>query len=143
MRGRLDGPETPGRGEAPLPLARGRRRPSTATAGGFELRLDEPAFGVAPGQTAVLYSDDAVVGAGVDHVRDRRLRLAAMLASHVRRRRALPALAFFLLVVGLGLGWALLQLGDDLRAQLSSFIRGTRAELLPVIHKVGGVASTG
>jgi tRNA-specific 2-thiouridylase len=37
----------------------------TARAGGFELRLDEPAFGVAPGQTAVLYSDDAVVGAGV------------------------------------------------------------------------------
>ena len=41
------------------------RRPSTATAGGFELRLDEPAYGVAPGQTAVLYADDAVVGAGV------------------------------------------------------------------------------
>jgi HAMP domain-containing protein len=36
----------------------------TATAGGFELRLDEPAFGVAPGQTAVLYSGDAVVGPG-------------------------------------------------------------------------------
>ena len=34
------------------------------TARGFELRLDEPAYGVAPGQTAVLYDDDAVVGAG-------------------------------------------------------------------------------
>ena len=32
---------------------------------GFELVLDEPAFGVAPGQTAVLYDDDAVVGSGV------------------------------------------------------------------------------
>jgi tRNA-specific 2-thiouridylase len=32
--------------------------------GGFRLELDEPAYGVAPGQTAVLYEDDAVVGAG-------------------------------------------------------------------------------
>jgi tRNA-specific 2-thiouridylase len=32
---------------------------------GFRLRLDEPAFGVAPGQAAVLYEGDAVVGAGV------------------------------------------------------------------------------
>jgi tRNA-specific 2-thiouridylase len=36
-----------------------------ATATGFQLRLDEPAYGVAPGQLAVLYEDDAVVGAGV------------------------------------------------------------------------------
>jgi len=35
------------------------------TPAGFELRLDEPAYGVAPGQTAVLYERDAVVGAGV------------------------------------------------------------------------------
>ena len=34
------------------------------TASGFSLRLDEPAYGVAPGQAAVLYHDDAVVGAG-------------------------------------------------------------------------------
>jgi tRNA-specific 2-thiouridylase len=31
---------------------------------GFALQLDEPVFGVAPGQFAVLYDDDAVVGAG-------------------------------------------------------------------------------
>jgi tRNA-uridine 2-sulfurtransferase len=31
---------------------------------GFELALDEPVYGVASGQTAVLYADDAVVGAG-------------------------------------------------------------------------------
>jgi tRNA-specific 2-thiouridylase len=31
---------------------------------GFRLELDEPAYGVAPGQTAVLYDGDAVVGAG-------------------------------------------------------------------------------
>ena len=32
---------------------------------GFNLELDRPAYGVAPGQTAVLYEEDAVVGAGV------------------------------------------------------------------------------
>jgi tRNA-specific 2-thiouridylase len=32
---------------------------------GFELELDEPAYGVAPGQAAVLYDGDAVVGCGV------------------------------------------------------------------------------
>jgi tRNA-uridine 2-sulfurtransferase len=31
---------------------------------GFSLDLDEPVAGVAPGQTAVLYADDAVVGSG-------------------------------------------------------------------------------
>jgi tRNA U34 2-thiouridine synthase MnmA/TrmU len=35
------------------------------TDGGFELELDTPAYGVARGQVAVLYEDDAVVGAGV------------------------------------------------------------------------------
>jgi tRNA-specific 2-thiouridylase len=33
--------------------------------GGFALELDEPAYGVAKGQVAVLYDDDAVVGSGV------------------------------------------------------------------------------
>jgi tRNA-uridine 2-sulfurtransferase len=33
--------------------------------GGFELELDEPAYGVAPGQAAVLYDGDMVVGSGV------------------------------------------------------------------------------
>ena len=32
---------------------------------GFRLRLDEPVYGVSSGQAAVLYDDDAVVGAGV------------------------------------------------------------------------------
>ena len=34
------------------------------TSDGFRLRLDEPAYGVATGQTAVLYEGDVVVGAG-------------------------------------------------------------------------------
>jgi tRNA-specific 2-thiouridylase len=32
--------------------------------GGFRLELDEPSYGVAPGQVAVLYEDDVVIGAG-------------------------------------------------------------------------------
>jgi tRNA-uridine 2-sulfurtransferase len=39
-------------------------RVTGADAAGFRLRLDEPAYGVAPGQAAVLYDGDAVVGAG-------------------------------------------------------------------------------
>jgi tRNA-uridine 2-sulfurtransferase len=35
-----------------------------ATPRGFRLELDAPAYGVAPGQTAVLYDGDAVVGCG-------------------------------------------------------------------------------
>jgi tRNA-uridine 2-sulfurtransferase len=37
----------------------------SASPEGFELELDEPAFGVAPGQAAVLYEGDAVVGCGL------------------------------------------------------------------------------
>jgi len=32
---------------------------------GFRILLDAPAYGVAPGQAAVLYEGDAVVGAGL------------------------------------------------------------------------------
>ena len=39
-------------------------RASPATEGGFRLDLDRPAYGVAPGQAAVLYDEGAVVGAG-------------------------------------------------------------------------------
>jgi tRNA-uridine 2-sulfurtransferase len=35
------------------------------TPSGFRLELDEPAFGVARGQAAVLYDGDVVVGSGV------------------------------------------------------------------------------
>jgi tRNA-uridine 2-sulfurtransferase len=35
------------------------------TADGFDLQLDSPVYGVAPGQAAVLYDADAVVGAGL------------------------------------------------------------------------------
>jgi uncharacterized protein YoxC len=45
-------------------------------------------------------------------------------------------LAVFLVAVGLGLGYAFVQLGGTF-GRLSSFIRGTENELLPVIHKVG------
>ena len=47
------------------------------------------------------------------------------------------ALAVFLVVVGLALGWAFLRVAVTLD-RLSSFIRGTEREVLPVINKVGG-----
>ena len=63
------------RGRLHVPVARVEaklryRSPALAarvatTARGFRLELDEPAYGVAPGQAAVLYEEDVVVGAGV------------------------------------------------------------------------------
>ena len=64
-----------GRGRLYLPVERAEaklryrsepcRRVVEATGDGFALDLDEPVEAVAPGQVAVLYDDDAVVGAGV------------------------------------------------------------------------------
>ena len=63
------------RGRLYVPVARGdvklryRSTPVPAsvatTDDGFVLELSEPAFGVALGQVAVVYDEDAVVGAGV------------------------------------------------------------------------------
>src|SRR5215210_6194408 len=50
---------------------------------------------------------------------------------------AYVALAVFLLAVGLGLGWMFVRLAGTFD-RLSSFIKGTERELLPVISKVGG-----
>jgi hypothetical protein len=47
------------------------------------------------------------------------------------------ALAFFLFAVGLALAYLFFKLGETL-GRLSSLIRGTERELLPVITKVGG-----
>ena len=46
------------------------------------------------------------------------------------------ALAVFLVAVGAGLAYTFVRLGGTF-ARLSSFIKGTERELLPVIHKVG------
>ena len=46
-------------------------------------------------------------------------------------------LTVFLVAVGLGLGWMFFRLAVTFD-RLSSFIRGTEHELLPVITKVGG-----
>jgi tRNA-uridine 2-sulfurtransferase len=64
VRGRLYAPAE--RVEAKLRY----RSPAVAatveeTGRGFRLALDQPAYGVAPGQTAVLYQGDTVVGSGV------------------------------------------------------------------------------
>jgi uncharacterized protein YoxC len=50
---------------------------------------------------------------------------------------AYAALAVFLLATGLALGWAFLRLAVTFD-RLSSLIRGTEREALPVINKVGG-----
>lgn len=47
------------------------------------------------------------------------------------------ALAAFLVLVGVGSFWALWKLGDVF-ARLSSLIRGTERDLLPVVVKAGG-----
>jgi hypothetical protein len=47
------------------------------------------------------------------------------------------ALSVFLVVVGLGLGYALLRLGGAF-ARLGRFIAGLEREILPLISKVGG-----
>ena len=65
--------EARGRLYAPVGRAEAKLRYGSApvpafvdeTEDGFAVELDEPAYGVAPGQVAVLYDDDAVVGAGV------------------------------------------------------------------------------
>lgn len=46
------------------------------------------------------------------------------------------ALAFFLLAVGAGLAYAFIRLGETF-TRLSTLIRGTEQELLPVIHSLG------
>jgi tRNA-uridine 2-sulfurtransferase len=64
--------EARGRLYVPVPRAEAKlryRSPAVSadvivSGNGFRLRLDEPAYGVARGQTAVLYDGDAVVGAG-------------------------------------------------------------------------------
>ena len=68
------------RGRLHLPLHRAEAKlryrspalPATVTPlpGGFRLELDEPAFGVAPGQVVALYDAGAVVGSGVVSAQD-------------------------------------------------------------------------
>ena len=60
-----------------------------------------------------------------------------MLVAFSASDAAYLALAVFLLLVGIGLGYAFLRLGETF-GRLSAFIRGTERELLPVITKVGG-----
>ena len=123
------------RGEAALPLARGSRRRSRAATRGFRLELDEPAYGVARGQAAVLYEDGVVVGrrriTGVDR------KIARCSHSRSAETSSYIALAVFLLArrarARLRL---LLALGGTLQ-RLSAFIKGTQDEVLPVINKTG------
>ena len=66
VRGRLYLPVERAEVEAALPVGRRAGSSSSATAEGFRSRASRsPRSAVAPGQVAVLYDDDAVVGAGV------------------------------------------------------------------------------
>ena len=60
-----------------------------------------------------------------------------MLVAYAASDVAYLALSVFLVAAGLGVGYAFLRLGATFE-RLSSFIRGTERELLPVIGKVGG-----
>ena len=74
-RGSLARSEVAVRGHLHVPVERAdaklrHRSPAVparvvATPGGFRLELEEPAYGVAAGQVAVVYDDGAVVGCGV------------------------------------------------------------------------------
>jgi uncharacterized protein YoxC len=60
-----------------------------------------------------------------------------MTAAFVWSDLAYLALSVFLFAVGLALAYMFVRLGGTL-ARLSSFIRGTETEILPVINKLGG-----
>ena len=60
-----------------------------------------------------------------------------MLLAYTASDFAWIGLAIFLIAIGLSLGVAFLRLGETF-GRLSSFIRGTERELLPVITKAGG-----
>ena len=137
------------RGRASTPARRGSRRSSATarprsrrrvepTADGFALRLDEPAFGVAPGQAAVLYDGRRRRRRRASSVGRRRRKIAAMRSHRLDRPATSPTSRWrsSCSSSGSGSAWAFLRLGGTF-GRLSSFIRGTERELLPVINKVG------
>ena len=97
------------------------RRPSRARSSrrlaASASQLDEPAYGVAPGQAAVLYDGDLVVGHGTDHARA--LRSARGCWSRHSRWGDLwrLALAVFLFAVGLSLAWFFVRLAGTVDAR--------------------------
>ena len=60
-----------------------------------------------------------------------------MLVASTAGDAASIALAVFLVAVGLSLGYAFLRLGETF-GRLSSFIRGTEREVMPILSKAGG-----
>ena len=96
---------------------------------GFALELEQPSYGVAPGQLAVLYDEDGALSA-VAWCRPRRtsritiVQLLAASAGDI----ANYALAAFLVAVGAGLAYMFVRLGGTF-ARLSSFIKGTETRI--------------
>ena len=129
VAGVLHVPGRPRRGQAPLPLGSDPRT-CPAAARWIRTRADEPSYGVAPGQLAVLYDEEAPLSAAV-WCRPRR-DLGSRRATPCRQRwrhREL-ALAAFLVAVGAALAYMFVRLGGTF-ARLSSFIKGTETECCP------------
>ena len=135
VRGRLHVPvaraETKVRYRSPALPASVTPRP-----GGFTLELETPPT-VSPQVrssrcTTTTLSSGQVWSRPGTPTRITRMPLLAVSAGDV----AYYALAFFLVATGAGLAYVFLNLGATF-ARLSSFIRGTEHELLPVIHKLG------
>ena len=119
VRGRLRRARDARRGEAPLPLARASRRPSTATRRRLRARASTSRPTASrPGRPPCSTRTTPSSASGVITVRRRRTKIAA--CSSPRRSGTSPylALTIFLVVVGLGLGWAFFRLGGDLLAPL-------------------------
>ena len=111
-----------------------------ATDDGFTLEFGEPAYGVARGQVAVVYDDDAVVGAGVITAVDgiAPSRIPAMNVLAVSSGDVLDyALAAFFVASGAGLAYMLIRMGGTF-GRLSSFVKGAERDVLPVVVKAGG-----
>ena len=138
-RGRLHMPVGRVDGEAPLPVAGGRARRSRATKSGFDLSLDEPAFGVARGQAAVLYDGrrrSSVPAWSPTRPRASRLRASCLRSRAgdvgVPRPRRLPRRRRGSRSRGRSSG------SSVTFDRLSSLLRSSERELIPVISKVGG-----
>ena len=97
---------------------RGRRPPSSVDPDGFALGWTSRASAVAPGQVAVLYDDDAIVGAASSSAGDR---VGSPRCHRSPQRQATPptgGLAVFLVAIGLGLGVHALPARAGVRASL-------------------------
>ena len=140
-RGRLHVPVTT---RAVVSCATARRPCRRGRAGGRRLRARAPRArvrrraAVSPRSST---TSDVVVGAGaittVACPEQHRIRRDDRSPSTRQRLRLDYALSAFLVAIGAGLAYMLFRMGETF-ARLSSFIKGSERDLLPVIVKAGG-----